>query len=385
MACKNIIARDSDFSFLCIRMNILVVNWQDWKNPLAGGAEVYLYEIFSRFIKRGHNVMLLVSRAEGQSRYEIIDGFKIYRIGKRPNFNFIVPTSLRALLRYNKVDIIIDDLNKIPFFSPLFTRKKVLPMLMHLFRKTIFREANFLSASYVFLTESVIPFFYPSSKFIAISHSTAEDLRSIGVRNKIYVVQSGIPKIATIGPEERQKNLIAYVGRVKKYKSIDHFIKAVALIRDKRDIEAMIVGDGDAKDELIELSKKLNVKITFTGFVSEEEKYRIYSRARVIVQPSIKEGWGLTAIEAQSCSTPVVCADSPGLREVVEDGKTGCLYPYGDVEALANKIIDLFDDDTKWHRFSRSAREWAETFSWDTAAEKLEYILQREIKKSTSG
>ena len=72
-------------------MNILVVNWQDWKNPLAGGAEVYLYEIFSRLIKKGHNVILLVSRAQGQSRYETIDGFKIYRMGKRPNFNFFVP------------------------------------------------------------------------------------------------------------------------------------------------------------------------------------------------------------------------------------------------------------------------------------------------------
>jgi glycosyltransferase involved in cell wall biosynthesis len=363
-------------------MNILVVNWQDWKNPLAGGAEVYLYEIFSRLIKKGHNVMLLASRAQRQSRYENIDGFQIYRIGKRPNFNFLVPTALRTLLRHNKVDIIIDDLNKIPFYSPLFTRRKVLPVLMHLFRKAIYRETNFLSASYVFLAESVIPCFYPSSRFVAISHSTAEDLRSIGVRNKIHVVQSGIPRIPTIGPEERQKNLIAYVGRVKKYKSIDHFVKAVALIRNRRKVEAIVVGDGDAKDELIDLSHKLSVKVTFTGFVSEEEKYRIYSRARVIVQPSIKEGWGLTAIEAQSCSTPVVCANSPGLREVVEDGKTGFLYPYGDVEALANKVIELIDDDTKWHRFSHSAKEWADTFSWDTAAEKLERILQCEVENS---
>jgi len=361
-------------------MNILVINWQDWMNPLAGGAEVYLYEVFSRLIRKGHHVMLLVSRAQGQSRYEIIDGFEIYRIGKRSNFNFFVPSALRTLLRHNKIDIIIDDLNKIPFYSPLFTRKKVLPMLMHLFRKTIFRETNFLFASYVFLTESVIPFFYPSSKFIAISHSTSEDLRRIGVHNEIFVVQSGVPKMPQIRAERRQKNLIASVGRVKKYKSIDHFVEAVLLVKSKRKVEAIIVGDGDAKDELVNLSHRLGVEITFTGFVSEEEKYRIYSRARVVVQPSIKEGWGLTAIEAQSCSTPVVCADSPGLREVVADSKTGFLYPYGDIDALANRVIELLDDEAKWQTFSRAAKEWVNNFSWDNAAEKIENILRAEIQ-----
>ncbi len=346
-----------------------------------GGAEVYLYEVFSRLIGKGHRVILLVSRAKGQSRHEVIDGFEIYRIGRRFNFNFFVPCALRSILRNNKVDIIIDDLNKIPFYSPLFCRIRVIPTLMHLFRRAIYREANFLSASYVFLTESVIPFLYPRSEFIAISDSTAEDLRNIGVRNKIHVVQSGIPQLPRSTEEKRQKNLIAYVGRIKKYKSIDHFVRTVALIKHDRKIDAVIVGEGDARAELIGLSKKLGAEIKFTGFVSEEEKYQIYSRARVVIQPSIKEGWGLTAIEAQSCGTPVVCADSPGLREVVVDGKTGFLYPYGDINMLTAKIIELIDDEKKWHKFSRAAKEWAHRFSWDNAAEKFEKILEGEVGK----
>ncbi len=324
--------------------------------------------------------MLLVSRAQGQNRHEILDGFEIYRIGKRSNFNFFVPAALRNILRQNKVDIIVDDLNKIPFYSPLFTRKSVLPMLMHLFREAIYRETNIMFASYVFLTESIIPFLYPRSKFVAISQSTSEDLNRLGVHNTIYVVHSGIPQIPKKVHEKRQKNLIAYVGRVKKYKSIDHFVKAVAVIKNKRNIDAIIVGDGDAKDSLLNLSKNLNVKITFTGFVSEEEKYQIYSNARVVVQPSIKEGWGLTAIEAQSCGTPVVCANSPGLREVVVDNKTGYLYPYGNIDTLCARVIELLDDDAKWKEFSRAAKEWAYRFSWDNAAEKLEKILRYEIK-----
>ena len=358
-------------------MTILVINWQDWENPYAGGAEVYLYEIFTRLARRGHRILLLASRAKGQKRCESRHGFEIYRIGKRHNFNFYVPYALRALLRHYPVDIVIDDLNKIPFYSPLATKKKVVPMIMHLFRHAIYRETDPLSASYVFLTERIIPFCYPRSEFIAISRSTAEDLEAIGVGNKIHIVHSGVLPVRYKKRFRRQKDLIAYVGRVKKYKSIDHFIEAVRIIRKDRKVRAMIVGDGDARQDLMDYAAKRNIEITFTGFISEQEKHRIYQEARVIVQPSMKEGWGLTTIEAQSLGTPVVCADAPGLREAVVNGSTGYLYPYGDINSLADRIRVLLEDDVIWKRFSRAATRWAATFSWDRSAHKLENILEQ--------
>ncbi|MGD9379669.1 MAG: glycosyltransferase family 4 protein [candidate division WOR-3 bacterium] len=359
-------------------MNIIVINWQDWQNPYAGGAEVYLYEIFSRLIKKGHRVMLLCSRAPGQARHELLDGFEIYRVGRRSNFNYLVPGALRSILRHQRADVIIDDLNKIPFYSTMFTRKKVLPTVMHLFRSTIYRETNPLFATYVIATERLISVFYRSSNFVAISRSTAQDLREIGIESKIHIVHSGIPEKMARPAPKRKKDLIAYVGRVKTYKSIDHFVQAVALISRRRDIQARIVGDGDALDGLKTLAHKLNVRIDFPGFVSEDEKSRVYCSARVIVQPSVKEGWGLTAIEAQSCGTPVVCADSPGLREVVVHDETGFLYKYGDIDEMARCIVDLLDDNSKWRQFSTAASKWSREFSWDAAARKFEQVLLEE-------
>lgn len=361
-------------------MNILVINWQDWKNPLAGGAELNLYEIFSRLIRRGHKVVLLCSKAREQNRHEMLDGFEIYRIGKRQNFNFFVPCALRALLRHQRIDIIIDDLNKIPFYSPLFTRKKVLGFMHHLFLFAIFRETNFLFASYVFLAENLIRLFYRQTPFVAVSQGTAADLKSMGIKKSIDVVYNGIPLVHGRIKEPREKNLIVYVGRLKKYKSIEHFVEAVANIKARRNIQAMIVGDGDAKSSLMSLANQLNAEITFTGFVDEERKYQIYSKARVVVQPSIKEGFGLTAIEAQSFGTPVVCADSPGLREAIIHGKTGYLYPYGNREKLVACITELLDNQEMWQNFSSAAREWASQFSWDNAAQKLEDILKFQTK-----
>ena len=356
-------------------MNILVINWQDWRNEYAGGAEVYLYEIFRRLIKKGHRVLILCSRGKGQSRRETLDGFEVFRIGGRQNFNFFSAFGLRALLRHRRLDAVIDDLNKIPFYSPLFTRRRILGMPMHLFRKAIFRETNPIFASYVFLTERIIPFFYRRDPFIAISQSTSDDLRAMGLKPPIVIVRSGTTQPPEIPKPGRDRDLVAYVGRVKSYKSIDHFLRAAALVRDHRKIEVMVVGDGDARKGLETLARKLQIKATFTGFVSETEKYRLYARARVVVQPSIKEGWGLTAVEAQACGTPVVCADSPGLREVVNEGQSGFLYPYGDIPRLAQRIQELMDDDRKWQEFSTGASRWAGTFSWDRAAEEMEKIL----------
>ncbi|MGB9719979.1 MAG: glycosyltransferase family 4 protein [bacterium] len=362
-------------------MNILVINWQDWQNPYAGGAEVYFYEIFVRLLKKGHKIMLLCSKGPGQSRYEILEGFEIFRIGKRFNFNFYIPFALRSILRHRKVDIIIDDQNKIPFYSPLYSRKKNFIMIMHLFGKTIYKETNFAFASYVFGTERLIPMMYPHSHFIAISHSTAEDLKNMGVKKRISVVYCGIPEVTNDSPVVRQKNLVAYVGRVKKYKSIDHLIYAVDRLRKEISVELTVVGDGDARQELEKLSKKLNLPVDFRGFVDEREKYEVYYRAKIIVQPSIKEGWGLTAVEAQACGTPVVCADSPGLKETLIDGKTGYLYEYGNINQLCSRIKDLLLDDNKWLDFSNAARRWTKKFSWDNSAETMEKIL---LEKSST-
>jgi glycosyltransferase involved in cell wall biosynthesis len=356
-------------------MNILVVNWQDWRNEYAGGAEVYLYEIFQRLIRKGHRVLLLCSRGKYQNRRETIEGFEIFRIGGRQNFNFFSAFGLRALLRHHRIDAIIDDLNKIPFYSPLFTRRRVLGMPMHLFRKTIYKETNPILASYVYFSERLIPFFYRRDPFIAISRSTFDDLREMGLKPPIHIVRSGTSRPPKMPATARNRNLVAYVGRVKSYKSIDHFLRAAALVRDQRPIEITVVGDGDARENLAALARELKLPVVFTGYVDETEKYRIYARARIVVQPSIKEGWGLTAVEAQASGTPVVCADSPGLREVVDNGKSGFLYPYGDIPRFAQRIRELLDDDRKWQESSTAAIRWADTFSWDRAAREMEEIL----------
>jgi glycosyltransferase involved in cell wall biosynthesis len=86
------------------------------------------------------------------------------------------------------------------------------------------------------------------------------------------------------------------------------------------------------------------------------------------VFPSPKEGWGITVVEAAACGTPSLASDSPGLRDSVRHGETGFLTPHGDVDALADRMLDLAADPALVSRLGDSARCFAESLTWERTA-----------------
>jgi glycosyltransferase involved in cell wall biosynthesis len=149
--------------------------------------------------------------------------------------------------------------------------------------------------------------------------------------------------------------------------------------------ELKIVGSGDYLNDLKDLAERLNLSgwVQFTGFVSEEEKIKLYREAWVSVYPSLKEGWGLTNIEANACGTPVVASNVPGLRDSVLDGQTGLLFRYGDINDLADKLIRVLSDRGFSKQLSRKGEEWAKNFSWDKTAEKVEMLLEQVVREGS--
>ena len=364
-------------------MRILAINWQDRMHPLAGGAEVHLHEILARLATRGHVITLLCSRFPGSAPREEYDNLLVARHGGRDTFNWSMPGQVRRLLRETAFDVVIDDINKIPLATPTYVRLPILAVVHHLFGRAIFREVNPLSASYVFLMESRMPRLYRRTPVMAVSESTKDDLARRGLEPQtIAVVHNGIdPSIyrADPGLPKGETPVIAYVGRLKKYKSIDHLLAAVRTLRDRFPaLRLYIVGAGDDEPRLRRLAAQLAVadRVTFTGFAAAEEKVGVMRRAWTVVCPSLKEGWGLTNIEANACGTPAICADVPGLRDSVQDGVTGLLYPYGDVGALVERLQHVLTDRTLRDRLSKGAMAWAGQFSWDKAAERTEAILE---------
>ena len=100
---------------------------------------------------------------------------------------------------------------------------------------------------------------------------------------------------------------------------------------------------------------------------------------------SPKEGWGITNLEAAACGTPVVASNSPGIRESVRDGATGFLVPHGDTQAMATAMTQLARDAALVTTLGVQARRFAETFTWERAAEETHRHLERVRSSSPRG
>ncbi len=365
-------------------MRILAVNWRCIKNPLAGGAEIYFQEIFRRLVLRGHSVTLLCERFAGSLPEETIDGISIRRLGGKWTFNWSVYRNISRVVAEGNFDIVIDDVNKIPFYSPWFVRKPVLVLLMHLFRQSIFRETLPPLAGYVFFSESLIPFAYKNCPFAVLSESSKKDLVHLGIApEKITVVPPGTDlERFKPDPTVTREPIVLHVGRLKRYKSTEHLLFAARLLKNKgRQFRVVIVGAGDDLSRLKALSSKLKIDdiVLFTGFVPEEEKINWYRRSTLLVESSIKEGWGLIVLEANACGTPVVVARSPGLIDSSRDGVNGLFYNYGDIVDLTEKIDRLLFNPEYARQLGEQAITWAQQWTWEGAADKIETLINQTL------
>jgi glycosyltransferase involved in cell wall biosynthesis len=366
-------------------MKILIFNWQDLSHPLSGGAEVHLHETYSRIAAMGHDVTLFCSSYKGAKPREEVNGIKIIREGGRFLFNFVVMRKYFTTFKNQKFDLIVDDLNKIPFFTPSYVKEPVLGEVHHLLGTSVFKETIFPLASYVYLAERAALPMYKKIHFMVHSPSTHKEFLSLGFdSDKVHHVHYGVNHqvFRRLGIEKSSKPLVGALGRLKKYKSFDHLIEAFVIVKNEiPDAKLVIVGDGDDKPRLVELTSQLglNNSVTFTGFVNEQEKVKWLNKMHVAVNTSAKEGWGLTATEANACGTTTVSSNVQGLRDAVIDDQTGLLYEYGNREKLAEKIILLLRDANLRERLQNNALQHSKEFDWQIGTEKTMEVIERVI------
>jgi len=368
-------------------MNILIFNWQDISHPLSGGAEVHLHETYSRIAAMGHNVTLFCSSYEGAKPRDEMNGIKIIREGGRFLFNFVVMKKYVTTFRNQKFNLVVDDLNKIPFYTPSYVKEPVLGEVHHLLGTSVFKETIFPLASYVYLTERAALPMYKKIHFMVHSPSTHKEFLTLGFNpDKVHHVHYGVNHqlFQKLNIDKSPTPLVGALGRLKKYKSFDHLIEAFVIVKKEiPNAKLVIVGDGDDKQRLIELTNRLglNDSVTFTGFVSEEEKVEWLNRMHVAVNTSAKEGWGLTATEANACGTTTVSSNVQGLRDAVIDGETGLLYDYGNREQLAEKILLLLRDEHLRNQLSQNALQRSKEFDWQSGAEKTMEVIERVVRE----
>ena len=360
-------------------MRILLVNWQDRENPQAGGAEIHLHEIFGRLAARGHDVTLLCGGWPGCPPRATLDGIEVIRVGTRLSWPTLARGAYRRLFGTHPHDVVVEDINKMPLFTPRWGPRRVVALVPHLFGGTAFQELAAPLAAVVWMSERPIAAVYRGVPFQAISESTAADLVERGIRRDlIRVIYPGIDtQHYTPAAEMRSATpLFSYLGRLKRYKRIDLVIRAFAEAAIP-DATLEIAGAGDYRGGLERLAQSLDlgVRARFLGRISEEDKVSLLRRSWALAFASPKEGWGITNLEAAACGTPVVASSSPGIRESVRDGDTGFLVPHGDVAAMAAALRRIAGSPAMVQALGATARAFAESFTWERAALETESHL----------
>ena len=364
-------------------LRIAVVNWQCRDNPLAGGAEIHLHEIFGRLAAAGHEVVLLCGGWPGCPPRATLDGIEVHRVGTRQTFPFLARRYWHRHLVQRAFDVVVEDINKVPLFTPTWRLPKLVGLVPHLFGGTAFQELAAPLATAVWLAEKPLPRFYRGHAFEAISESTKEDLVQRGIAaERIRVIFPGIDsQHYTPAPAQRaDRPVFAYLGRLKKYKGVDLVLRAFAAC-EVPEATLEVAGAGEFRAELERLAETLGVasRVRFLGRIDETEKCALLRRAWATVFASPKEGWGITNLEAAASGTPVIASNSPGIRESVKHDETGFLVPHGDVAAMAACMRRLSGERTLVEHLGANARRFAEGFTWANAAKETEAHLREVV------
>ena len=356
---------------------ILVMNERDLRHPQAGGAEVHCFEVFRRLVAGGDEVTLLSVSFPGAAAEEWVAGIRVRRLGPRPIYYLRVPAVYRRLRHEAQPDVVVEDLNKFPFFARFWVRDPLVVFAHHFFGRTAFRQTAFPMAAALVLAEWLVPRAYRGLPMVAVSPSTRDELVRGGIRAAdVRVIPNGLDHEhyrPGTGPRAARPTLLA-LGRIEPYKRTELLVDAVARLPGVR---LIVAGDGTGLAAVRTRIAACGVgdRVEVRGVVSEDEKVRLLQTAHVIASASEKEGWGLTVLEAAACGTPAVVTDVPGLRDAVRDGETGLLVPPGDAAAMAAAIGGLLEDQALRERLAAGALRWAARFTWDAVAADISAVL----------
>ena len=183
-------------------------------------------------------------------------------------------------------------------------------------------------------------------------------------------------------PEDR---MVLFVGRIEPLKGVDTLINAMCCLKldDKsRPVHlAIIGGDPSASREMMTVEMRklqalcdelaLGQTVVFLGKRDQDKLPYFYSAAEVLVMPSHYESFGMVALEAMACGTPVIASEVGGLAYLVRDGETGFTIPAEEPDTLCEKLTWLLNDHVLHEKMSSQAATYAQDYAWDKIADQI--------------
>ena len=369
-------------------MRILQVS--AYLHPDEGGSQRYCYQLSQRLAQRGHEVHIVTSKLDRNLPSEQEkDGLHIHRCFSAGK---IWRTNPATVVIHKLVNIKADVLHAHSYIfltsnQAALARKLVgTPFLLHLHGGLDYSPlTNDFSAQLRFHFKNA--FYDPT-----VGKWTIEAADAVGCisktdkklaknkwninEEKLYWAPNAISSREFYRRNSDDTLNVVFIGHAEAWKGIRVFLEVVELVRRERpDVNFFIVGEGSHKAPM--RFKSSNEHMRSLGPVPHEIIPKVLSRASVLVLPSYTEGLPTVCLEALASGVPVVASRIGGLPEVVIDGRTGYLFPPGNAELSAERVLDLLSDEQLRRRMGNRGRRLVQRhYTWDTVVKKIERIYE---------
>lgn len=352
-----------------MRIGFLV--WRELDHPRAGGSEVLVDQLAAGLAARGHEVTLVSGAPVGQRSYRTIDGG-----GTLDQF---LRSPLNHARHLRDHDLVVDVVNGMAFFTPLWRRGASLCLVNHVHTEHWAQWfAPPVAAFGRTLEAKVVPRAYRGNLFVAVSPSTASALVDLGVApDDVRIVYNGVDLPAGEQPGPAHEPTFVALGRLVPHKRYDLLVRAWSRVQPTTGGRLVIAGEGP-EATAIEAMGVPGVELV--GKVSEDDKHRLLSEAWALVHPASVEGWGLVVMEAAARATPTLGFWAPGVRDSVVHDETGLLVETED--ELVQRWIELAADEELRFKLGAGARRRAEEFTWDQTVAGFEAVADEAVARA---
>ncbi|MEN6591749.1 MAG: glycosyltransferase family 4 protein [Methanobacterium sp.] len=366
--------------------------------PFTGGVENYVYYLSQELVKSGNQVKVVCANEPNIKSKEILEGIEVERLpymGKIANTN--ITTGLPGALSAGDYDIIHTHIPT-PWsadWSAFYANSKNKPLVVTYHNdiigqglaSLIARIYNSVGLNYVLKTAAKIiitqPGYLQSSSYL------------VKYRDKIEVIPNGVdvekfqPKQASSNEDKSTIFFLSVLDEFHKYKGLEYLLEALKIVKNKiPDVKLIVGGKGVLLDYYQEMAVSLGLKdnVEFAGFIPDEEIADYYSQASVFVLPSIsslQEGFGIVALEALACQTPVVTTDIVGVAQDLKQVQGGIVTPPQDTQKLADAITQILSDVEMQREMGQRGRKLVEEkYTWKGVASNMEKVYKEILAKS---
>lgn len=364
-----------------------------------GGKEKRIFELSTRLSKKGNDVHIYTMkwwqgnsiRQENSVTLHGVCPLKSLYVNGRRSIWQAIYFAMKIFFPLLKAKFDIMEVDHMPHF-PVYTcklvtllkRKKLFVTWHEVWGKKYWLDYLGNKGYFGYLVEKY------STKlpdiFIAVSEFTAKRLvNTFHVsEKKIKIINSGInfSEINKLKETEKKYDLI-YGGRFLIHKKIDFLIETIAYLKkDFPNIKAVISGGGPEEKKLIDLTNKLGLKnnINFPGFCSAEEFYKLLKQSKIYISLSIREGLGLSVLEANAVGLPAIIVNHPdnATKSLISDGNNGFICKI-DIKDIAEKIKLLLNNFQMLQQMENDSRKFSQRFDWQNITDELMHLYKKSI------